>query len=383
MNVESKPQVIDLEAMLSPISEEKPSGENLRYSGLYDEITEARRADEDVDQGDWKIALKVADFRQVVNLAIPALTSETKDLQVAVWLSEALTKIHGFAGLRDGLKLVSGLQDKFWETLFPEIDEGDMEGRANAVEGLSKQTSFAIKQAKITQGESYSFLDWEDSKRFDIPTNLATLDSADQAKFQELQAQADKENRVTAERWRTAIAASRRQFYEEVNLTIEECWTEYRELNRIIEEKYDRNQMPGLSLLEKALDAVQTQVKKLLEEKRAEEPDPEEDETAAPEGESVEGEAAAAGGSRAVAAGAEGAIQSRQDALKRLGQLADFFRKSEPHSPVSYLVQRAVKWGNMPLDGWLQEVVKDQNVLFQLRETLGVDQNDAESSEPQ
>ena len=64
MNVESKPSVIDLEAMLSPISEEKPSGEPMRYSGLYDEISEARRADEDVEQGDWKVALKVADFRK-------------------------------------------------------------------------------------------------------------------------------------------------------------------------------------------------------------------------------------------------------------------------------------------------------------------------------
>ena len=41
------PPVIDLEAIMQPISEENPSGESLRYSGLYDEITEARRADED------------------------------------------------------------------------------------------------------------------------------------------------------------------------------------------------------------------------------------------------------------------------------------------------------------------------------------------------
>ncbi len=372
MDVESKPQVIDLEALLSPISEEKPSGEDLRYSGLYDEISIARRADEDVEQGQWKIALKVADFRQVINLAIPALTSQTKDLQIAVWLSEALVKQYGFAGLRDGLKLVSGLQEKFWETLFPENDEGDMEGRANAIEGLGKQTSFAIKQAKITQGESYSFFDWEDSKRFDIPNNIATLDSDDQTKYRELQEQADRENRVTADRWRTAIAASRRVFYEETALTVEECWTEYRELNRIIEEKFDRNQAPGLSILEKSLDAVQTQVKKLLEEKRAEEPDPEEETT---DGEQAEGAVIAADGSRIDGAG--GAIQSRQEALKRLGQLADFFLKSEPHSPVSYLVQRAVKWGNMPLDSWLEDVIKDANVLSQLRETLGVAQTES------
>ena len=379
MNVESKPSVIDLEAMLSPISEEKPSGEPMRYSGLYDEISEARRADEDVEQGDWKVALKVADFRKVVDLAVPALTSDTKDLQIAVWLTEALVKQNGFAGLRDGLKLVSGLQDKFWETLFPEIDEGDMEGRANAIEWLALQTSFAVKQAKVTQGDGYSFFDWEDSKRFDIPNNIETLDSTERGKYTELLEQATKENRVTADRWRVAYAASRRPFYEEVALTIEECWAECKELNRVIEEKFDRNQMPGLGTLEKSLEAVQTQVKKFLEEKRAEEPDEEVEETAT-EGEQAEGEVVvAADGSRVVATG--GAIQNRAEALKRLGQLAEFFRKSEPHSPVSYLVQRAVKWGNMPLDSWLQEVVKDQNVLYQLRETLGVNVGEPEQTD--
>ena len=47
------PQVIDLELILQPISDELPSGESLRYSGLYDEISEARRADDNLNQGDW------------------------------------------------------------------------------------------------------------------------------------------------------------------------------------------------------------------------------------------------------------------------------------------------------------------------------------------
>ena len=48
------------------------------------------------------------------------------------------------------------------------------------------------------------------------------------------------------------------------------------------------------------------------------------------------------------------------------------FRRTEPHSPVSYLVQRAITWGQMPLDAWLVDVIKDNNVLAGLRETLGL-----------
>jgi type VI secretion system protein ImpA len=321
--------------------------------------------------------MKVADFRKVISLAVPALEKDTKDLQIAAWLSEALVKEHGFVGLRDSLKMLVGFQENFWENLHPEIDEGDMEGRANAIAWMEEQAAFAIKQAKITGYAGYSSNDWEDSKRFDIPDNIESLDTADQQKFNALRAQAEKENRVTANKWRAEIAQTRRVFYEGLAVLLDECWAAYNDINRVIEEKFDRNQAPGMNNLKKSLDEVHTQVKKLLEEKRAEEPD-ETDEVA--EGETAEGE----DGMMVKVAGvatASGAIQTRQDALKRLGDIAVFFQKTEPHSPISYLIQRAVKWGNMPLESWLQDVIKDETVIFQIRQTLGFNTNLPESSE--
>lgn len=369
-NIEPAAPVINLEALLQPVSEENPAGESLQYSGLYDEIREARRADENLAQGQWQTELKYADYQQVIRLAVPALETQTKDLQIAVWLSESLTREYGFAGLRDSFKMLIGLQENFWETLFPEIDEGDMEGRANALEWMDAQCGFAVKGAKITGGEGYGLFDFEDSKRFDIPENIDTLDSTDQQKYRELQAQAEKENRVTADRWRKAKAATRRAFYEELTFVLEECRTEFKELNRVIEERFDRNQMPGTSNLKKALDDIQTQVKMLLDEKRLEEPDAADEAIDEAPGATGEATGAATSGGAKVATTA-GAIQNRQDAIKRLADLAEFFRKTEPHSPVSYLVTRAVKWGEMPLELWLQDVIKDEAVLFQLRQTLG------------
>lgn len=368
-----QPPVIDLSALLEPIPGENPSGENLRYSGLYDEISEARKADDTLNRGAWQEELKVADFRRVIDLSLPALTSQSKDLQIGAWLSEALIKEYGFVGLRDSLMLAAGLQKTFWETLYPEIDEGDMDGRANAIAWMDSQASLAIMAAPFTGGDRYSLIDWEDSKQFDFPENLELLDTAEQIRINELKAQAEAERRVTAEMWRKAISATRRAQCEEINFTVEECWTALDELNRVIEEKFDRNQMPGLSNLKKALDAVHTQIKKLLEEKRGEEPD--ESDTPEP------GELAADGTVSAGAAvgSATGAIQSRRDALKRLADVAEFFHKTEPHSPVSYLVQRAVSWGNMPLETWLQDVIKDETVLYQLRQTLGFNTSGSEN----
>ena len=361
------PPVIDLEVLLQPISEESPSGESLRYSGIYDEIAEARRADDGLDQGDWKTDQKVADFGKVIDLCIPALTTQSKDLQIAVWVSEAITRKHGFAGFRDSLLMLAGLQENFWDTIHPEIDEGDMEGRANAISWLDVQFPLAIKSAPITPVSSYTFNDWEDAKKFDFPDNMDALPSEELAPLNVLKAQAEKEHRVTSELWNKEKALTRRDAVERVNFVIEECWAALADLNRIIEEKYDRKQMPGLSNLKKTLEDIHTRLKLLLEEKRLEEPDPvEEVDESAEDGEGSSASGAKGGGS------VGGAINSRKEALKRLAEIAGFFQKTEPHSPVSYHVQRAVKWGNMGLETWLQEVIKDESVLFQLRETLGV-----------
>ncbi len=370
MTVEPIPPVINLEGILSPVSEENPSGESLRYHPIYDEIKEARRADKDDAQGQWKVELKVADFRRVIELAEPVLENQSKDLQIAVWLSEALVKQHGFAGLRDGLKMIGCLQEIFWGTLYPEVEDGDEEGRANAVTWLDDQISFATKEVPLIQTENYGFFDYEDSKRFDFPDNLDVLLSADQERYKKLQVQADAEKRVTGEMWRKAKSNSRRVFYEELSVVIDECWAEYNELNRVIEEKFDRNQAPGLNELKKSLDGVQTLVKKLLEDKRAEEPD-ESDEVpgAEQEGGGETGATSIAGGSGVSTT--SGAIQNRKDALKRLSDLAVFFNKTEPHSPISYLIQRAVTWGEMSLERLLMDVIKDESVMSELRQTLG------------
>jgi len=242
-----KPPVVDLDLIFQAIPGENPSGQDVRYIGVYDEVREARRADDNLAQGEWQTELKIADYKKELQLCNDALTTKTKDIQVAAWLTEALTIEHGFAGLRDGIRVLAGLQERFWDTLFPEIDEGDMESRANAISWFDTQVGLSLKRAPYTGVEGYSFLDWEDSKLFDFPDNLESLESSEKEKFTKLKAQAEKERRVTADLWKKEIAATRRAPVESINFTIDECWQALTDLNRIIEEKYDRNQAPGLT----------------------------------------------------------------------------------------------------------------------------------------
>ncbi|MCO6510968.1 MAG: type VI secretion system protein TssA [Aridibacter famidurans] len=363
----SRPQVVDLGAMLQPVSADNPSGEYLRYSGIYDEINEARRADDNLAQGEWQHELKLADYRKVIELAVPALKNETKDLQLAALLSEALVREHGFAGLRDSLRLLAGLQVNFWESLHPEVYEGDMEGRANALSLVDSEGGLAIQRAPITP-DGYTYLDFLDSKKYDFPDDINSLSTEDAEKAKQLEAEAVRLNKVTGDKWEAEISKSRRAFYEELNVAIQECFEALGALNLTIEEKFDINQAPSLRALKKVLDDIKIQTDKILELKRQEEPD----EVEAGDDESAGGAAGTGGASMS------GAVSSRAEALKRLSELAAFFRKTEPHSPVSYLVTRAVKWGNMPLESWLKDVIKDEAILFNLRQTLGFNTGEEE-----
>jgi type VI secretion system protein ImpA len=361
-------EVIDFEALLAPISEERPTGENLQYSGLHDEIREARRADEDLEQGDWKRDLKVADWWQVSTLSTEALTFKTKDLQVCAWLVEALVKLHGLAGLRDGLKLIRGLHEQFWERLYPDVDEDDLEARANALAWMDRQTALSIKEAQITSatsGPNFSYIHYEDAKQFDIPEDLSALESEQRERMEELKERVAREHKLTTEDWSKAKRTTPRSFFEGIHTLLDECWAEYLSLDSVMDEKFGR-QTPGLGDLKKSLDALRSLIANIVKEKRISEPYPGETE------EFVPGEERGGEGGAGLGAPAGGSIRARQDAFRRLAEASDYFRINEPHSPVSYLVQRAIKWGQMPLDMWLEDVIKDGLVLGNLRETLGL-----------
>ncbi|WP_432379503.1 type VI secretion system protein TssA [Duganella sp. P38] len=66
-----------------------------------------------------------------------------------------------------------------------------------------------------------------------------------------------------------------------------------------------------------------------------------------------------------------GNFQSRAQALQQLRLVAEFFRRTEPHSPVAYLAERAASWGEMPLHVWLRAVIKDPGAIAGVEELLG------------
>jgi len=79
-------------------------------------------------------------------------------------------------------------------------------------------------------------------------------------------------------------------------------------------------------------------------------------------------EAAAAGGDRK----ASGPIRNREAAFQSLLQVAEFFKRTEPHSPISYALEQAVRWGRMPLPDLLTELIPEEAARLQLFKLVGI-----------
>jgi len=121
--------------LLDPISPDQPAGSDLRWTTDWDRIKEARRADDGLDSGKWaKKERKASDWRLARELTTTMLRERTKDLQLALWLTEANIKLYGFPGLRDGLRITRELMVRYWDKgLYPPIEDGP-EDRAGPFE---------------------------------------------------------------------------------------------------------------------------------------------------------------------------------------------------------------------------------------------------------
>jgi len=348
---------IDLDEVLAPIEGDNPSGADVSFEQIYEDIKEARRQDDpNLSQGDWKTDLKVAHWPKARELCIEVLARQSKDLQVAAWLAEASSQLKGFAGLADGLTVIERLLADFWDTVHPEAEGGDLELRIGRIAWLNRNLPLLVRFIPVTQEGGYGWHKWKESRDVD---NLGR-------ESQEAMQAAIAEGKIGAETFDKAVIATPAEFYEQLFADVTACTSAFDALVARLDERFG-SEAPGLGDLGDAISDCVRLVKRMAADKGLLQGEDAAADEAVAEGEG--GEVAAAGPARG---GPAGPIASRGEALRRLTEVAEYFRRAEPHSPVSYLVDRAVRWGNMSLDQWLQEMVKDEAMLAGLRETLGV-----------
>lgn len=353
---------IDVTELLAPIPGSDPAGSDASFSDQFDRIREARRADDpNLAQGDWQTELKVADWREAQSLSEDVLLRTSKDLQAAVWLAEAAIARHGLEGARDAFDLLTGLLDTYWDGLYPRAEDGDLEERAGKLAWFANYGSRVLQTLLLNDDPqaALTLAGWIDSREVD---NLGRQNA------EAYQAALD-EGRISGETFDTRMQSIPEALVRERSDMVQAAREAFARFSAMADGRLGR-EAPSLGALDDALKKIQTIYARVAVAKGM--------------GgiEAVEGEVATnvaageGGGNSAAAVGAlnlgGGSLASKEAALRALNDIAGFFRRTEPHSPVAYLLDRAVAWANMPLEQWLAEVIRDEGTLSSIRERVGL-----------
>ena len=354
----ASPSTLDIEQLLTPIDGDNPAGIDLRedvsptsdYYKVKDARSAARAAERSLEADDEQGSLP-EEWRAILQTGPDLLQNKSKDLELTSWLIEALLRANGFAGLRDGFRLAAGMVEKFWDNLYPLEDEDGVETKVGPISGLNGEGADGtliqpIRKVLITDGRSFGpFAAWH----YDQAMDLAKI--ADEDKKQQRIAAGV----VPMDDFEKSVAESSGAFYVTLIADLEECLEAFDTLSNLLDEKCGHDAPPA-SNIRNALRAVLDTVKFVSRDLIA---------VDAPE-EAAEGEGvlAAGNGTGAPAAGAgqvAAQIASREDAFRQLAKVAEFFRKTEPHSPISYTLDDVVRRGRLSLPDLLAELIQDQS----------------------
>jgi type VI secretion system protein ImpA len=345
---------IDIEKFLQSIPGENPSGVDLRYI-LYDELEEARRREDPavVAKLDYGRDAKATDYNKVVKVAEDALINKSKDLQIAAWLTESWLYRYQISGLVSGLQLLKNLLDRFWDSVYPEIEDGDADLRVRPLNwlGSSFDPSFALRSVPLVEKRKFSWFAYQEAKTFGYESEA----NAD-AKRRAAREEAIKENKPTLEEFDRDFNDTPKPFYKKLDGDCKAALEAIQGLDDLCNSKFS-DDPPSFGPLRTALTEVSRDVQVLLKKKLEKDPDPIEisaevaEESA--EGTEQDSTAAADGAGKVIdlAQFAGGEIKSSDQAVLHALAAAQFLRRKIPASPVPYLLLRALRWGEVRAAG--------------------------------
>lgn len=372
------PPVLDFEALLRPFDGDSPAGEDLRartdsdpaYFGVKDVRTEARSAERQGLFGPVIGAQEAATWKPLVDRATEILGARSKDLEIAAWLVEALARTKGFAGLRDGFRLVRELSEKFWDGLHPMPDEDGLETRIAPLSGLNGFGGGGTLIAPIAR------IPLTDPRSVDPVGTWSCRQAEEIAKLEEdARAERIANGSTDPEQVSQAAAESSAEFYTTLLGDLQGALEELALLSSCLDERCGADS-PPTSALREALEDSQAVARFLSrdvlpggldgpqgESTGASDPEP---------GTNSADSATRAPDPAMTGAGMTGSPNSREEAFRALEGIAEFFRRTEPHSPLPFLLERAVRWGRLPLPRLLEELIPDGSARDTFAQLTGV-----------
>ncbi|MGS2718786.1 type VI secretion system protein TssA [Eionea flava] len=371
-----------LEQLLTPIGDSHV-GDSVRHNGVYAKIKEARREDDaSLPQGVWTHELKTADWEKVEFTALEALCFKSKDLQLGVWLMESSIHRYGFAGIAPAAVLLRALCETFWDTMHPQMLDGDIEFRTNPINWMNQKLSLCLRLLPITHtpldGKEYTWDDWENAQRYE------QLQRQHQGQI--------KWEGVNTELFRQRLAATDEIFLQQLCLDIFDANQAIDDLIAWFDQQCEHdspslNEMTRLmgdiaSVAENELHRRGLHVNAIAHELAV--VDEHSEQQAAANSDAQNSDDSGEGNSGGAGSGDDappnnGVIRNRADAFARLREAATFLMKDDPHSPVPYMVNTACQWGEKSAPDLYQELFLHKAGQLNIFEIMGL--SDKEKNE--
>ena len=336
--------VFDIDQLSTPISQDFPTGHDLRHgggTGLYFRLKDLRSAARAEDRNLEPGQRLSPDWAEIGRLALAALEKETRDIEILAWLAEAELRLHGFKGLGRAFALIARLVEQDFDGLYS--IEGDVTDKVAPISGLNgvNGEGALIKPLRLVPlVPGHAFL------------NLSLWD------FQLAQRPTETERRTALSE---AVNAAGRDRMRAHLADIKECIAAFAAMTAAFDARCG-SAAPSSTMIRSVLEEARLAIMNIggLENEEAAA-------AAAAEGEGEEGnETPAERGS------ASGPIRSRQQALERLSEIAEYFRRQEPHSPLSAALDTAVARGRMGFTELLAELVSDEDARRRILITAGI-----------
>jgi type VI secretion system protein ImpA len=334
---------LDLPTLLAPIPGPSPGGVNTSYE-VRDQLEQLRK---EVDPESFAkddplrpTEFKKADWPGIIKLGSQTLIQTSKDLLIGARIVEAMTRTLGFKGLGDSLELMEGLIDQAWDRLVPVIeDPSDLDIRSAPFEWLDdadRGARFPSTIGGITlvdatkETPEMGMLQWKQGQAGGAQAGVATLDKV--------------------------LAGTSLEKMTERHAYVVRCRDILGRIVTKLSEKL-KDLAPSMVQVRSILDQCEALLGQMIARK-------------APV--STGGSGAAEANDGQAGAGASMPVASRDQAYQMMTKAADILSAIEPHSPVPYLIRRAVQIGGLPFPEMIQAFIREQNVIETMFRELGI-----------
>lgn len=346
---------LDLSALLAPISSKEPAGENLEYESLFVDIRQARENDDDyLPQDAWSVSEpRRADWNKVRTLSEQALATKSKDLQLACWFTEALCHQQGLSGLLAGIDFLSEFISRFWFQCWPVLEDDGILLRRSRLLRLDRDLSLQLTCLPLLRQNNSSLMLWRQILAFEHKVNINPRDR-DELIRQEGDLTMDTFNQQ-AVHFSSIEISQQAGVVEALAATINQLEVRYASLSQDHEGELFAQTRQTLADLSNFLQCLtQRAIPLTIEDLTLES-------TFELSSETLQSDPTVHTAPFAM---------NRDLAITQILAIAQYFRQTEPSSPVPFLMDRAARWANMTLTDWLEEMINDQNSIHEINNVL-------------